>query len=55
MQIINSEIKIPTIETPNSEYFESVLKDKKIDFIRWAIVAVEKNEYILNVSHKIEN
>lgn len=53
MQIINSEIKIPTTGTPNSEYFETALKNKKIDFVRWAIVAIEKDHYILNVSHKI--
>ena len=55
MKIINSEIKIPRTLKPTSEYFETILKEQNIDFLRWAIVNYDTENFILNVSHKIEN
>ena len=52
MKIVNSEIMIPITQKPASEYFEAALKARGIDFIRWAIVRVDKKEYVLNVAHK---
>lgn len=53
MKIVNSEIILPIVQTPSTEYFETALKEREIDFIRWAIVHVEKENYVLNVSHKV--
>ena len=53
MKIINSEIAIPITKNPTSEYFEKSLTSQNIDFLRWAIVKVEKENFILNVSHKV--
>ena len=55
MKIINSEIKVPRTENLSSEYFEKFLKTQNIDFLRWAIVNYDEKNFILNVSHKIEN
>ena len=54
MKIVNSEIKIPKVASPTSEYFESYLSFLKIDFVRWAIVGFDEDSFLLNVSHKID-
>ena len=53
MKIINSEILIPKIDYPTSEYFEKFLVNQNIDFLRWAIVNYDEIHFVLNVSHKI--
>lgn len=54
MKIINSEISIPKINNPTSEYFEAFLISQNIDFLRWAIVNYDDKNFILNVSHKVK-
>lgn len=54
MKIINSEISIPKIQTPNAEYFENFLNSQNIDYLRWAIVGYDDENFVLNVSHKAE-
>ena len=52
MKIINSEFKIPKSTELSSEYFETFLKLKNIDYLRWAIVDFDDKNFILNVAHK---
>ena len=54
MKIINSEFLVPKIENISSEYFETFLKSRKIDFLRWAVVNHDEKNFIINVSHKIK-
>ena len=53
MKIENTEIKLPKTDNLNSEYIEQALTERGIDFVRWAIVAVDSENYILNVSNKV--
>lgn len=51
MKIINSEIKIPRINELSSEYFEVEFEKRGLKVIRWAIVAHESNDFVVNVSY----
>ena len=52
MKIVNSEVSLPKTSNPTSEYFEVGLKNLGYDFIRWAVVRVDEDKFVLNVSHK---
>lgn len=51
MKIISSEIKLPKTDNPSSGYFEKGLSELGYKFIRWAIVKIEEDNFVLNVSH----
>jgi len=53
MRIVNSEITLSKPDTPTSEYFETALKERNIDFIRWAIVSTDEESCRLNVSYRV--
>ena len=55
MKIVNNEIKIRKVDNPSSKYFENEMKKAGYDFIRWAIVNMDEQHFILNVSYKIIN
>ncbi len=54
MKIVNGEFVVPKVEEPSSEYFEVFLKSKGVDFLRWAIVGQKENNFVLNVSYKVD-
>lgn len=49
--IATKEIKIKVVENLTSDYIESELKNNGLDVLRWAIVAVEKDFYVLNIAY----
>lgn len=51
MKIISEEIQIPKTETLTSEYIEHELSLKGIEPLRWAIVKVETDCFVVNVSY----
>lgn len=52
MKIISEQKEIPKTENLTTEYIEEELAKLKIKPLRWAIVEVSKEKYILNVSYK---
>lgn len=50
MQILNKVYKIKKTDNLSSEYIEEYFKEKKLDVLKWAIVAIDDCDYILNVS-----
>lgn len=55
MKIVNTEVILAKIENPNSEYFETELKKRGVNFIRWAVVKVNADNFVLNVAHKTKD
>lgn len=48
--IENKEVSLPITEHLTSVYIESSLKNMGFNVLRWAIVDVKNDNYILNVS-----
>ncbi len=55
MRIVNSEIILPKSAELSSDYIEALLRNLGVNFLRWAIVRVNENEFTLNVSHKTDD
>lgn len=53
MQIVSENIKIKNIKEFSTEYIEGELKNLGFDFIRWAIVDVQEDFFIVCVSYVI--
>lgn len=54
MKIVNGDFVVPKTEDLSSEYFETFLKSKNVDFLRWAVVSQKENDFVLNVSYKVD-
>lgn len=48
--IVTKEVAVKTVENITSEYIELQLKNMGLDVLRWAIVDIRDDNYILNLA-----
>lgn len=48
--ILTKEVEIQKNDNLSSEYIDSELKKLNLDVLKWAIVKVKENSYILNLA-----
>ena len=51
MQILSEIVKIPNNNEPSTEYIEEELRKKGFDPLRWAIVKVTKDNFVINLAY----
>ena len=48
--ITNQVVKIAIVDNLTSNYIEEELKNLNLDILSWAIVDIDKSNYVLNIS-----
>ena len=50
MQVVSKIVSVPKIESPTTSYIEQELAKNNIKPLRWAIVGIDVDKYVISVA-----